>query len=310
MKHFIFGLIKFVVFFLILAVITVLVSCMYMRSVRFEIPDDKNILVVGDSHTECAIDDTEFRRAINFSKSATSYLFTFAGMKKLIRDNPQVDTVLLSYQYSSLNEENMNKWYDDVILLQERIPAFLPFMNISDLRVFLAIPGLPRIVLASVKTYLEFYGHRRTGTYKAWIRDNLGAFRQMNDNNLDKDVKARTPYENPRKKSRLSTIQLDYLRKIINFCRDQKITLILLNTPVYEWRKFTDYRSYEYNSKKYLKDVRILDYADYPIEKKHFSDVSHLNKWGARAFSKYLEKNLALDLTQAQPQYEKLFLKR
>src|SRR5437868_6763768 len=117
----------FILVFLILTIGVISISSLFMSKVNFKIDRTKNILVIGDSHTECAIDDSSFRRAANYSKSATAYIYSLAALRKLTADNPQIDTVLLSFHSSSLLYERENAWLYDESEMARQIPVFLPY---------------------------------------------------------------------------------------------------------------------------------------------------------------------------------------
>ena len=88
--------------FLLVIAGLIALSAFLIRLPKADIGRERHILVLGDSHTECAVDDSVFSRSANFSKSATAFIYTYGAIKKLVADNPQVDTVLLSFQFNSL----------------------------------------------------------------------------------------------------------------------------------------------------------------------------------------------------------------
>jgi len=296
MKIFLRNLFLFIVFFIATAAVLVGVASWYMNRTPFTIDKSKNILVLGDSHTECSIDDNFFRRSANYSKSAMPYLFCYAALKKLIADNPQIDTVLLSFHYSSLLYSREKQWLFDESLIFTRIPVYLPYLEAGDLSLFAFNSEFYKAVLETPMSAYEYYVHKRKGKDLNWRRDRIGQFRPLPDFKLQDDLKTRKPYETLNKTDTLSLVQLKYIRKIAEFCKEKGVTLVLINTPVYDWKKYTNYTEFEKNRKKYLNDQLFLDYSGFTSRDSNYADISHLNKYGAREFSKYLDTCLARDL--------------
>ena len=44
----------------------------------------KNILILGDSHTENAINDSIFSNSLNYSASADAYIFSYVKLKAIL----------------------------------------------------------------------------------------------------------------------------------------------------------------------------------------------------------------------------------
>lgn len=91
---------------------------------------------------------------------------------------------------------------------------------------------------------------------------------------------------------------LYYLEKIIDFCREKDIRLVLLKTPMAaSWDRS------EYNAVKSIADYYGLEYYDFNEESLYDSigfnpatdlyDADHMNYWGARKLTKWLGDYLA-----------------
>jgi hypothetical protein len=271
-----------------------------MNKTPFRIDEEKNILVIGDSHTECAIDDNVFRRAANYSKSATPYLYSYGAVKKLVTDNPHIDTVLLSFHYASLLYSREQQWMFDESLISKNIPVYLPYLSIADLGIYAFHSQFYKAALEAPRSSFDYYIHKKEGRDLNWRRDRLGQFLPLSNFKLQDDIKSRKPYENLHKQDSLSLIQLKYINKIAEFCRSKGVTLVLINTPVYDWEKYTNYIQFQENREKYLKQHLFLDYASFTSRDSNYADVSHLNKYGAREFSRYLDSCLTRDIRRAK----------
>src|ERR1700722_14710467 len=141
MGKFIRNLLLFTGCFLLVIAGLILLSAFLMRLPKANIGPERHILVLGDSHTECAVDDSVFIRSANFSKSATAYIYTYGAIKKLVADNTQIDTVLLSFQFTSLIYERERGWIYNGALMPSKIPVYLPLLGLSDMGVFISTPA-------------------------------------------------------------------------------------------------------------------------------------------------------------------------
>jgi hypothetical protein len=299
MKVFLRSLFLFVILFIAITAVLVGTSSWYMNRTPFRIEEYKNILVLGDSHTECAIDDNFFKRSANYSKSAMPYLFSYGALKKLLADNPHIDTVLLSFHYASLLYAREQQWLFDESLIFTRIPVYLPYLDPSDLKLYAFNGEFYKAMLETPRSSYNYYMHKKEGRDLNWRRDRIGQFYPLPDFKLQEDIKTRKPYETLNKKEKLSLIQLKYIRKIAQLCKARGVTLVLINTPVYDWKKYTNYTEFEKNRKKYLGDQLFLNYASFTSRDSNYADISHLNKYGAREFSIYLDTSMSKDVKRA-----------
>ncbi len=63
----------------------------------FKSKKEFHIIILGHSHSECAYNDSLISGVANFSQSGESYFYTFFKTKKLIEQNPNINTVLIEF---------------------------------------------------------------------------------------------------------------------------------------------------------------------------------------------------------------------
>jgi len=76
MKKFITHIASFILAFIVLFVSILIFNFVLVKTTKIDIPVDKKILILGDSNTECAINDSIYNSAINLSRSSR-FLFLF-----------------------------------------------------------------------------------------------------------------------------------------------------------------------------------------------------------------------------------------
>ncbi|MBL7700553.1 MAG: hypothetical protein JNK79_20505 [Chitinophagaceae bacterium] len=272
-----------------------------MRSVKFSTMGGRHILVIGDSHTECAIDDDVFTRCVNLSKSASAYVFSFAVIRKWKADNPELDTVLLSYEHKSLSDEQQTGWMYDESILAQRLPYVLPYFNGGDYWNYKFSSPFYKTLFQYPFTVRGFHEADTLENRYTWQNEKIGMARALTYTKLKEDVAATKPLEKGTPPEKLSEMSIEYIRKIADYCKRKNITLILINTPVYQWEKYVDHEQFETNRKKYFGDILYLDYKDFPLPDSCRADIWHLNAEGQRQFSEYLQKNLTEDIRKQNP---------
>ena len=244
----------------------------------------KSILILGDSHTECAIDDSIVSKSVNLSKSADAYFYSFVKLRKFLKINSDIKTVILGISEKSLYKKNL-------IYLQNKSNGYFRLMNLNDFRVLLEAGGIKAFInlaeasfhnLSRLLTIQESdYRDMRIGGYLYLKRDKLDEAieRYKKQNNFDRAY---------------SENQVEYLLKIVDLCKKYKVKLILLNTPTYIYYK-NENDSYKLN--KFIKSsiddyVVYWDYSNYLLPDFCYGDFVHLNYKGAEIFSKKLNNDI------------------
>lgn len=127
MKKFIFNGVTFSLASISAITLLVLITGYLARAnFDFKIPPERNVLVLGNSHPECAIDDSISNNMFNLAQSGSGYFYDYLKAKKVLKNNPQIDTLILGYSYGDLAED-MNSWFngDEKIKFKIRNHFFL-----------------------------------------------------------------------------------------------------------------------------------------------------------------------------------------
>ena len=273
-----------------LSIIVLLVSGTYFipSSVSFRIPDDRTILIAGDSLTARAIDDNIFSCAINISQPGTAYLYTYVKLRKFLDVNPHINQVILSFHGDSI-QKSKDKW----TIGSKNILTFVPthfslftrdeiFLLIKKASFFSAVTKSPiRSIIATFKMVTG-----RNGTYKDL---NIGGYMKLFGEYLEKDLESKRNIEE--EKDEYSQYQLDYLLKIVELCQEKNIKLVLFRSPMYNSEKYGSKILLMNCYDNYFSGIKYLDFSDFVLPENGYYDISHLNHKGAEIFSQYLENN-------------------
>lgn len=291
MKNFVSNCFKFLGIFLVICL-----GCLFFNSwlinnyYGYKIKKDQNILVLGDSHTEYAVDDSVFKSSINLSHSADTYFYSFLKLRRMKEENPQIDTLLLALSNHNLLIEYEDRWLFNTAHIKSKFRIYTDLMDFSDFMFLFksnssgVIQGFIEAPKYSVK--LLFRGELQE-------RD-LGKFLPSERNKLLEDIEQLKD----NKKQRLlkySENEKKYLFKIVDFCNKNNIELLFIGTPLhseYVNRKEKEFAFFNEFYSSNLQEFKYLDYTKFAIPDSGFQDSDHLNASGAKFFTEYLMKDI------------------
>lgn len=141
---------------------------------------------------------------------------------------------------------------------------------------------------------------RITGRYLHLVRDKT-------------DSLLASGYDKTKTAFSISEKNLEYLRKLVDYCRNSRRNVYLLRTPIHSRNPGLKYEDlFQKTRSERFADVEFLDFKDFPLSNSEFGDLEHLNFRGSKKFSLFfnmlLEKGL-LSQKEKQPFIEEHFKK-
>lgn len=293
MKRFIYILLRFV-FLLVLAV--VLIPFFDLMILRYSIDQRSNVLVLGDSHSEVAINDMKIPSILNISQSSETYFFTYYKLRKILGVK-NVDAVIISCSPHNFSEFQDNKTLGlngETVheLFYERYALCLDVQAINYLWTHTGddfVRSGRRIVGENLKNCLQLENGY------------IGKFRLLRDSHLE-PITVRQEAENHFWKNTstyygFSEAQEMYLYMILWLCQEKGVTVALVNLPVSRFYKenipnaFMDH--YVKTVRAFCqKGVKYFDYSSVDYPDKYFYDGNHLNSVGAELFTEAFVSDL------------------
>lgn len=252
----------------------------------FDIDEKRNILILGDSHTKFAFNDKILKQTYNISNNADSYFYSYVKLKEIIKDNPHIDTVLISFSTHNIQKSIENKWLLNDNHLESRLKYYFPLLDFED--IFFIINKKP------VKVFIGAFSQIHLPislTYKGI--EVFGGYKNLQHNILAEELeKVKTRTEEESNSLKQANIEKKYLRNIIDYCKDNSVEPILVNTPLHKSIKQEQNKLYQFYN-KYFDDVLFYDFNEIEMKDEFFGDLVHLNPQGATYFSELVKnKNL------------------
>jgi hypothetical protein len=247
-------------------------------------------IIIGHSHPECAINDSLIEGLQNFSRSGESYFYTYYKLRPLLAQNPQIKTVFVEFSNDMISAEK-DEWTWGRRYMTRLYPEYGVFIDAAgnDLlfrhnpRAFVDAQSLALQSTMMSLTHPHYNYAERLGKYIYLVRDQTDSL--LKADTLD--------YVDRSSLFKLSSTNLGYLRKIIDYTRSMHRDIYLIRTPMH-------LRSpYRINENLFMKvydslfrDVKFMDYVNFPLENNEYGNLEHLNYRGARKFSEFFDKEV------------------
>lgn len=249
---------------------------------NYKIKQNVYKLFVGDSHVEVAIDDNLIFNSKNIAQSSEGYIFTYAKISKITKNNPSIDTIILGVSY-----HNFSKYYDYYIFNQSNMEKYFFILSADEKIVFLKNTNKPfKYFINSIKsTFKPFKFYGWLGGYKIQSADI-----ELNQNSIQKRIK--NQYYKNQNFQEFSTVNEIYFCKIVEYCKNNGIVLIALNTPLYSGYENQIPNKFKRKFKNIVKenDINVIDFKNYNFEYTDFlPDGDHVSEEGAIKSSKIID---------------------
>lgn len=262
----------------------------------FTIDNKPKYLVLGDSQPEHAFNDSLINGLKNLAQGGESYFWTYHKAKKVIEQNPSIDTVFIAFKNNNI-ELKRDAWTWDCYYMESRLDRFSPLLN-TNAKLYLAFNNFSCFSKTMVYELKERW--LRLISLDMSFKENLGGYKvsikkkPKTESELSKEAKRVKKINefNPNEQA-VSMHNLKYLKKIIALCKDQGKQVVLVRPPQhknYVFRKNEDL--FNQVRKDYLNEISFLDFNDFPLSDDGFIDDGHLSYEGAKFFSIYFDKIL------------------
>lgn len=274
----------------IAVVITVLIltSFLVKKQFNYTLSPNVNTLILGDSHTLCSVDDHILKNSINLSESADTYFFSYIKLREINKHNPEIKNLILGFASHNLSS-SQDEWLRSKSINAKKIRFYFFLFNYNDIQNYTEIN--PFYILSNsfniIKTNIGHLNRikNKTNIQGFGIGTHLKLNNTVNSENLKPNPNTKSNSEN------ITKIDLQYLKLIKDYCKENNINLILLNTPVLP----LDSKEFSEQDKKLqvfvnqkLNGTTYWDFSKNFNEAKYFADNSHMNQKGAIEFSKLL----------------------
>ena len=224
-----------------------------------------------------------FQILLFFSQSASSYFYSYMKIREFTKYNPQIDTIIISFSDNDLFSER-EKWFSSSKKINNKMTRHIILFNQDDYLDILKSNPI-EVIFQTFILYSDFYNLH---TLK---RDFIGSYNKINANKIDEEIIEfnRNP---PIIDSTIAITELKYLLKIYEFTQENKIKLILLNTPIHpileKHFSVIKPRNFQIASEQ-MPNATYFNHTSFVLENSMYADLSHLNSIGSNKYSEFLQ---------------------
>lgn len=267
---------------------------------RWKFPDKTNYIVLGHSHSASAFNDSLISNFSNFSASGEAYFYTYLKAKKIIPNNKQIRVVFIEFDNTSI-DKRMDSWTWGDEYIHSQFPFYFPLLKFAEFQ-FLWKKNSKAILNCAPQSFIKSMGYNYLSILNINtsinIKNKFGGYWYLVRDKTDSLINnMSTNLINKKTDSDISETNINYLSKIIELCKKNKVKVFLIRSPILY--KYTGLEN-EQKLKKLLStqfsDFEFLDFKDFPLQNSEFGDLSHLNYKGAKKFSSFFNNLIASGL--------------
>lgn len=255
------------------------------HSISFKEPENVHMLFIGASHPYRGIDATLMNTATNRSAPSERYMFSYLKLKKIINDNPQIDTIFIECSPTDLFEHADDKYFAENEM-SYFIPLYFPYFSSNEWKIYsYKMPDAIKLIIQKSFQPNQLFPDRiMTGLgTQAEKAENLA---KMNSSEvIPAMIKGNAGNE----------INYHYLRKIIDLCNGNGIKLYGIYFPVYHPEYYYDQEYYHKALSEVFPDLDVLDYSGMQLPDSVRYDAHHLNWYGAQIFTTELKNRFKIE---------------
>ena len=243
--------------------------------------DTKDIIIVGDSHLGASLNPKQMRSAKNICQNAEPYYLTYIKLKFLFDKNINPDNVIIGFGHHNISNYNDYKLKDEFWANRMFNTNYLFAKDILNIQ---------KIEIDYLQLFLVYSRNMclipKLSHYKSFI----GEFQGRKGHNAINNFKNRIDRVFYYKDYGVSELCISYLDSIVDISLKNKITPILVSTPVpnayYELVPSIIKERYDLIKAKYLEEgIQVIDLTRSQYSPDYFYNEDHLNVRGARRFT-------------------------
>lgn len=285
MKRFLLRTVLFIGLALIAVVgISVTINKWIDKKANFQIKKEASYVILGHSHVACSFNDSIIQNLVNLGQPQESFFYTVIKTKKFLPANPQFDTVLIGFSNTQI-DPLMDEWTWGKKLIGG-YKKYGPFFSWPDYQLLMMknFSGLMNNFSVALKLNIGNIVKRKLD-----YSERIGGYQHLVGSKADSILQVR-PSAKVNNGFNISNTNINYLEKLIEYCRKNGKKVYLVRSPMHEKA------SGLYNDELYtqiintrFKEIEFLDFKDFPLQNEELKDLDHLNYLGAKKFSVWFD---------------------
>ena len=258
------------------------------RNEDMKLPKNVNTLILGHSHAALGYNTKYIDNTVNIGEQAEPYVYSYFKLKKIVQNNPKIKRVFVEYTNNQINKKDMDRWLWEDKYLQHSFKKYGVLLD-GDAITSLYKNNTQGFITAFSKSLFDNIPRLYSLNKNIFLKGQFGGYipceEQLKDN---QEMRKRTL-----KDTKISFENIFYLRKIVEYCHEHKIEIILVRTPMHKTYDLSyNEIKFEMILKTYFKNIKFIDNKNFEISDNGFQDREHLNINGAKIYSQYFNKQI------------------
>lgn len=277
------------------------------------IPENVDTIILGDSHTETALDPDVIPNSINISLSSEHYFYTYYKIRYLLNACHNIEHVIVGFSYHNLGKR------DDIYLFADSPGSRVDIMYE---RYFLIVGhnGIKKLMSFSKVYWAKLLKYKFGMSFqwdpvflaKALLEELtytdyafIGRFYKSKKSHVNSEIISKTIqkhyYVADSKPQNFSETAISYFKRIVKLCTTRGIQLVIINTPLHPDYKnqipenfLLKYTQVLSQLLKTFPEVQYLDYSELKMPISYYGDADHVNYYGAEIVSAKIRRQLLM----------------
>lgn len=256
---------------------------------QFRFSPSINILAVGDSHIQETINDSLVNNIKNVAYSSESFIYSFYKIKTLTKNNPKIDTILLGASY-----HNFTDYFDEITYLHYVLGRYFYILpSETQIKMISEVENPASFIFKSILNESKnLITKSEKNSWLGWY-ENYATNVTINEKHIKDRI--RTQYYLNRKIRGFSANNIHYFNMIVKYCKENNLSLIILNTPMHISYKEKVPMKFIEKFYSLMKDnnVELIEFDNLSLTNDNYlPDGDHVNGSGAVLATEYLGKVL------------------
>lgn len=283
-------LLRFLLIFpVILLLLMLCLSKLEKRQADFKIASAPRFIVAGNSHPECAFNDSLIPNFKNIAQAGEAYFYTYVKLKQVLEQNPSIETVFVEFSNDQVNKST-DKWIWNSEYMDYRYKQYSSFLDFYDNGLLVTRNPLGYLNTLSVALKQKV---KRISKKDFLFGSRIGGYQYLKRYKTDSLLRALEHINCQTEQFIPSRYNILYLTRIIQLCEAQQRKVVLIRTPQHEkCNYFSNEFYYQEIRKKLFPHIDYIDFTNFPLSNHEFGDLEHLNHIGARRFSLWFATQL------------------
>ncbi|MEO7314696.1 MAG: hypothetical protein ABIW47_05900 [Ginsengibacter sp.] len=271
----------------------------------FKLTKNINTIVLGHSHPECAYNDSLITDFKNLAQSGEAYFYTYIKIKKIISKNNQIKTIFIEFEPGQI-DTIMDSWTWGDEHISDGFAKYFPLLDYPEFKL-LWHKNSSAILAYFPKTFIKKMWHNMLSILK---NKNIESDNQFGGYNFITRAKIDSLLKNMENQPEIqsgninpiiSNTNIEYLSKIINYCNQKGLQVLLIRSPLYKtYGDATSEKEFKNILNTFFYQTEFLDFRDFPLHNDQYGDFGHLNYKGAKSYSIFFNQLLRMNLLKRE----------